>query len=70
VQFSCVASLVSTDSTGSRFSCLGSNSSGSEVEEEGIPAQVALHALDGEVEEGWTPVTQRKKPEAEVAADF
>jgi hypothetical protein len=67
---SCAASPESCAMGGSRFSCLGSKSSGSEVDEEGILAQVALQALDGEVEEGWTPVTRRKKLEAETVADF
>jgi hypothetical protein len=67
---SCAASPESCTTGGSRFSCLGSESSSSEVDEAGIPAQVALQALDGEVEEGWTPVTRRKKPEAETVSDF
>jgi hypothetical protein len=66
----CATSPSSAASNGSRFSCLGSKSSGSEVDEEGIPAQVALQALEEDVEEGWSTVTRRKKPEAEVAADF
>jgi hypothetical protein len=66
----CATSPLSAASFGSRFSCLGADSSGSEVDEDGIPAQVAHRALEEEVEEGWSTVTRRKKPEAEVAADF
>jgi hypothetical protein len=55
---------------GSRFSCLGSKSSGSEINEEDLPAQVALDVLDGKVEDGWTPVCRRKTPEAGAVADL
>jgi hypothetical protein len=40
------------------------------VDEEGILAQVALQALEEDGQEGWTTVVRRKKPAAEVAADF
>jgi hypothetical protein len=60
-----------TGASGSRFSALGSEGSGSEGEEEGIPFQVAQRALEGEADEGWTPVIRRKqKTEAETVADF
>jgi hypothetical protein len=45
-------------SFGSRFSYLGADSSGSEVDEDGIPPQVAHRALEEEVDqEGWSAVT-------------
>jgi hypothetical protein len=61
------------ETSGSRFSCLGSDSGGSETEVESIPVLVALHALDEEVrtEEGWTPVHhRRRKPMSETIDNF
>jgi hypothetical protein len=43
------ASLGIGETSGSRFSCLGSDSGGSETEGELIPVVVALHALDEDV---------------------
>jgi hypothetical protein len=59
-------------STGSRFSCLGSDASGSDSNDGAVPKQVALQALlDENVEEGWTLVVhRRRKPGAEVIQDF
>jgi hypothetical protein len=59
-------------SSGSRFSVLGSDSSGSEDDGDSIPVKVALQALNEELpEEGWTPVVRRrKKTEKEVVGDF
>jgi hypothetical protein len=65
------ASLTSPVDLGSRFACLASDISGSEIEEEdGIPFQVASSALEEESEEGWTPVACKKKTDAETAVDF
>jgi hypothetical protein len=55
----------------SRFSALGSEGSGSEADEEGIPFEVAQRALEGDLDAGWTPVTRRKqKTVVETVADF
>jgi hypothetical protein len=54
---------------GSRFSCLRSEDGGSD-EEANIPFQVAAQALEGEFEEGWTPVCRRRKSKEETMADF
>jgi hypothetical protein len=57
--------------SGSRFSPLGSEGSGSGSDGEAIPFMVAQQVLDGEEEEGWTSVSRRKKKsEAETVADF
>ena len=61
-------------SSGSRYSCLGSESGSSD--EESPPAvgvQMALDILDQEEENsGWTPVgrTRRKRTEAEIVQQF
>jgi hypothetical protein len=45
--------------------------SGSGSDEEAIPFKVAQQVLVGEADEGWTPVSGRKKKtEAETVADF
>jgi hypothetical protein len=54
---------------GSRFSYLGSEDGGSDVEAN-IPFQVAAQVLEDEVEEGWTPVSRRRKSREETVADF
>jgi hypothetical protein len=42
-----------------------------EAEEEGIPFKVARMALEGEFDDGWTPMSRRRqKTEAETVADF
>jgi hypothetical protein len=38
--------------------------------EASIPFLVAAHALEGELEEGWTPVSRRKKSKEETVVDF
>jgi hypothetical protein len=56
---------------GSRFSALVSDDSGSDVDDEGIPFEVAQTVLDGESDEGWTPVSRRRmKTKTETVADF
>jgi hypothetical protein len=58
--------LLEASQSRSRFSCLGSDSSGSDGDGESIPVSVALSALDKEVrvEDGWTPVSHRRKKSA------
>jgi hypothetical protein len=65
-------SLLVGDSSGSRFSCLRSDSDGSD-EGESVSVDVALRALDEEVrgDVGWTPVTRRRrKSKADAVNDF
>jgi hypothetical protein len=64
-------SPVTLAGSGLTFDRLGSDCSGSEVDEEdGIPFQVASQALEEESDEGWTPVGRKKKTESETVADF
>jgi hypothetical protein len=56
---------------GSRFRFLEAESSASEPDDEDIPFKVAQQALEGEEEDGWTPVSSRKRgSDAEAVADF
>jgi hypothetical protein len=61
-----------TASSGSRFACLGSDSSGSDSERDGIPFLVAEQAIDEEVrDEGSSPVIhRRRKTSVETVNDF
>jgi hypothetical protein len=64
-------SLVDASPPGSRFFCLGSDSSGFEAEGDSIPVCVALEALDEEVRpvDGWMPVTRRRSKAAKDTID-
>jgi hypothetical protein len=66
------SSLLGTSSSGSQFLVLGSDSSGSEDDDDSIPVEVALQALNEETpEDGWTPVVRRrKKSKKEAVGDF
>jgi hypothetical protein len=46
---------------GSRFHALVSESSASGSKKEGIPFWFAQQVLEGEEDDGWTPVSRRKR---------
>jgi hypothetical protein len=67
------APLSPEESSGSRYSCLRSESEGSETDVDSVPVDVALRALDEEVraDVGWTPVTRRRRKSGrEMVNDF
>jgi hypothetical protein len=67
----CRDGLPAIGPSGSHFSPLDSEGSGSGSDGADIPLMVVQHVLDGEEDEGWTPVSRRKKKsEAETVANF
>jgi hypothetical protein len=66
-------SLSLEESSGSRYTCLRSDSEGSEADVDSVPVNVALRALDEEVraDVDWTPViSRRRKSGMETVNDF